>query len=252
MLRRDLDHLPEPIRRELGYVVRILFEEVEDAMRGAVSDHRRAGQILKVILFGSFARGDWVDDRVSGYRSDYDFLVVVNHEDLADAYRYWDKVADRFVRELTVTRTLGRPVNFIVHSLADVNDKLRRGRPFFLDVVRDGIVLYEAPHHPLESPRSLAPEDARAEAQAHYDHWFVSAAGFLRNSGYARADGDAAPAAFLLHQATERLYHCVLLVLTLYSPRAHRLEVLRSMAEALAPALAEAWPRSTPLRAALL
>jgi predicted nucleotidyltransferase/HEPN domain-containing protein len=245
MLRSDLDHLPEHIRQELDRVVQVLFEETDDAMRGAASAHRKAGQILKVILFGSFARGDWVDDRVSGYRSDYDLLVVVNHEDLTDSYRYWDKAADRFVRELTIAKTLGRPLNFIVHSLADLNDKLKRGRPFFMDILRDGVALYEAPNHPLEAPRALPPEEVRAEAQAYFEEWFPGALGFLDTSRYSQTQGRTKEAAFLFHQATERLYHCVLLVLTLYSPRAHRLEVLRSMAEDLDARLVEAWPRET-------
>ena len=33
-----------------------------------------------LILFGSRARGDWVDDQETGYRSDYDPLVVVENE----------------------------------------------------------------------------------------------------------------------------------------------------------------------------
>jgi hypothetical protein len=52
-------------------------------------------------------------------------------------------------------------------------------------------------------------------------------------------------AAFLLHQATERFYHCTLLVLTLYSPKSHKLNFLRSHAEQLDMRLAEAWPRGT-------
>lgn len=32
------------------------------------------------MLFGSYARGGWVEDRKSGYRSDYDLLVVVNNK----------------------------------------------------------------------------------------------------------------------------------------------------------------------------
>ena len=55
----------------------------------------------------------------------------------------------------------------------------------------------------------------------------------------------AKEAAFLLHQATERLYHCLLLVLTQYSPRSHKLNFLRSQCEQLAPELTEAWPRAT-------
>jgi predicted nucleotidyltransferase len=43
----------------------------------------KRGRILKLILFGSYARGDWVEDRKSGYRSDYDVLVVVNYDSFA-------------------------------------------------------------------------------------------------------------------------------------------------------------------------
>jgi HEPN domain-containing protein len=52
-------------------------------------------------------------------------------------------------------------------------------------------------------------------------------------------------AAFLLHQATERYYHCLFLVRTLYSPKTHNLNQLRQLAEALEPRLKEVWPRST-------
>jgi len=49
----------------------------------------------------------------------------------------------------------------------------------------------------------------------------------------------------MLHQATERLYHCISLVLTLYSPKSHKLNFLRSQAERLAPELIAAWPRES-------
>jgi len=51
--------------------------------------------------------------------------------------------------------------------------------------------------------------------------------------------------AFLLHQATERLYHCVLLVRTLYSPKTHNLSRLRQLAEDLEPRLKAVWPRDS-------
>jgi hypothetical protein len=47
----------------------------------------------------------------------------------------------------------------------------------------------------------------------------------------------------MLHQATERAYHCLLLTLTLYSPKSHRIKNLRSKAEDLDKRLVEAWPR---------
>lgn len=60
-----------------------------------------------------------------------------------------------------------------------------------------------------------------------------------------RADDVPRDAAFLLHQAAERFYHCVLLVLALYSPKSHKLTFLRSQAERIAPQLIAAWPRDT-------
>ncbi|WP_076730086.1 hypothetical protein [Methylobacterium radiotolerans] len=56
-------------------------------------------------------------------------------------------------------------------------------------------------------------------------------------------DGHSRQAAFLLHQVTESLYHRVLLVLTLYSQKLHRLDRLRSQAESLDARLIAAWPR---------
>ena len=77
----------------------------------------------------SYARGDWVEDRADGYISDYDLLVVVNNEAVTDPSEFWDKAGERFVRELTVTRHLATPVNFIVHTLDDFNRQLVHGRP---------------------------------------------------------------------------------------------------------------------------
>ncbi|WP_306460449.1 nucleotidyltransferase domain-containing protein [Brucella cytisi] len=207
-----LAHLPDRKRRELEQAVRILFEEMEDSLKTKLSDKGRRGRILKVALFGSYARGNWVEDHKSGYRSDYDLLVVVNNESFAEQYEAWEKAAERFLQELTVTRHLETPVNFIVHSIMDVNDQLARGRPFFVDIARDGIMLYEAPGNPLVSPKALSPEEARDEAQRHYQHWFPSAERFLKLANVAIQDGFQNEAAFLLHQTGERLYHCVLTV----------------------------------------
>ena len=242
-----LDHLPDTKRRELERVVKILFDEFEDATKTALSPKRKAGRILKVILFGSYARGDWVEDRLSGYRSDYDLLVVVNGQDFTDLHTYWDKADQHFIRELTVTQHIKTPVNFIVHSMDDVNDQLSRGRPFFSDIARDGIALYEAEGHPFAKPKALAPEEIRAEAQAYFDQWFDKARYGLSLVAGMIADRQPKYAAFTLHQAVESFYHCVLLTLTLYSPKSHRISVLRSQAENLDDHLRGIWPSDSKL-----
>ena len=244
-MRTELDHLQIPKRHELEHVVRVLFEEFDAALRSATQPWKKAGRILKIVLYGSYARGDWVDDPVGGYTSDYDFLVVVNDERLTDPADYWSAAEDRLLRELTITKSLSAPVNFIVHSLTDVNHQLERGRPFFIDIVQQGIALYEAEGFPFANARILPPKESTPEARKYFEKWFPSAEAFLRMAQGAFIAGDLNEAAFVLHQATERLYHCVLLVLTLYSPKSHKLNFLRSLAEGMDPRLMEAWPRST-------
>lgn len=244
-MKTGLEHLPESKRRELSRVVQILFAEFEDAISSRACASSKMARILKIVLFGSYARGDWVEDRKSGYRSDYDLLVVVNDDELADVIDYWAKADEHLLREYETTHTLSAPAHFIVHSLADVNQQLSQGRPFFTDLLRDGILLYEAPDHPFAKPRQFSPKEARKEAQAYFAEWFPSAGEFLQYGLDGISRGATKTAAFQLHQATERLYHCLLLTLTLYSPKSHKLSFLRAQAERLAPELIAAWPRAS-------
>ncbi|WEZ85515.1 HEPN domain-containing protein (plasmid) [Rhizobium sp. 32-5/1] len=240
-----LAHLPERKQRELQRVAAILFDEFEEVLKTKLSDKNKRGRILKLILFGSYARGDWVEDRKSGYLSDYDLLVIVNYGHFADQYAAWETAGERFTQELAITHHLTAPVNFIVHTYEEVNSQLARGRPFFVDIARDGIVLYEQQGFPLTSPKSLEPDEARAEAKRHFEHWFPDSTELIEGSTFYQERGNFNLAAFQLHQATERLYHCVLLVTALYSPKSHKLRFLRSQAERIAPQLISIWPNDT-------
>ena len=241
-MRTELDHLPAAKQRELAHIVRLLFEEFE-AATNKTNGFGKVARIYKIVLYGSYARGDWVDDPIGGYQSDYDILIVVSHDKLTDFVDYWSAAEDRLMRELTIAKKIGAPVNFIVHTLKDVNRQLDQGRPFFVDIVRQGIALYEAEGFDFHQPRELPPEEARAEAQGYFDKWYPSATMFLETAQFTISKGGLNEAAFILHQATERLYHCVLLVLRLYSPKSHKLNFLRSHCEEIAPELIEAWPR---------
>lgn len=242
-MRSGLDHLPSSKQLELKHVVRVLFEEFEAAHAMGTQKWKKQGRIFKIVLYGSYARGDWVDDPVGGYKSDFDILIVVNDDRLTD-FEFWSVADDRLMRDVTIHKSLTAPVNFIVHTLTDLNQRLERGEPFFVDISDQGIALYEADGFPLAAPRKLPADDARAEAQKHFDRWFESAARRAELASAALAKGYLNEAAFDFHQATERFYHCALLVLTLYSPKSHRLNFLRSHAEEVAPELVEAWPRA--------
>lgn len=243
-MRTDLDHLPANKQRELERVVQILFEEFEDAFALAKHEWKKAGRILKVILYGSYARGGWVDEphTAKGYKSDFDLLIIVNDKRLTDQVKYWAKLDDRLMREYGITGTLNTPVNFIVHTLQEVNDGLAHGRYFFMDVAREGVALYQSDDIELHTPKPKTPKQALAMAQEYFDEWLPSAQQFLIQGTEAAARGWTNKAAFELHQACERLYHCVLLVVTFYTPHVHNLGFLRTQAERLDRRLTYVWP----------
>ena len=83
-MRSDLDHLPDKQQGELAHVIGILRQEFGRAIATATQPWKKNGKILKVILFGSYARDDWVDEPENGYQSDFDLLIIVSHEDLTD------------------------------------------------------------------------------------------------------------------------------------------------------------------------
>ena len=126
-----------------------------------------------------------------------------------------------------------------------MGDGLAHGRFFFTDIARDGIVLFEADDRPLPEPKPKTPQQALAMAQEYFEEWFPSAAEFLDNYRFNLTRGRRNNAAFQLHQAAERLYHCVLLASTFYTPHNHNLAFLRIQAERLDIRLVDAWPRST-------
>ncbi|WP_433910774.1 HEPN domain-containing protein [Sphingomonas yabuuchiae] len=244
-MRDDVAHLPDKKRRDLDRIVEVLFAEFEQATSLSTQKWWRQGRILKVILYGSYARGDWVDDPIGGYQSDYDILVVVNDERLTEPEEFWAKADDQFVREVTISKRISAPVSFIVHSLADVNNQLTQGRPFFIDVIEQGIALYEVEDYPFVTPQPLEPKAARAEAAKHFDYWFPLSVHALKLAEASQQNGVPRDAAFMLHQSVERAYHCLLLTLTLYSPKSHKLNFLRSQAEPLVHELIAVWPRDT-------
>lgn len=244
-MRTDLDHLPEAKQRELAHVVEVVREGFAEAISRRTMERFRNGKILKIILFGSYARGDWVEDPVGRYFSDFDLLVIVSHEDLTDVPEFWAKTEDRLLEELSEGKQLRTPVSLIYHSLEDVNEKLRLGRFFFIDILREGVLLFDEPGQAFAEPQPLSPREALDESRAFFDEWFHNAQYSQRLASYAVSDGELNHAAFLLHQATERLYQCLFLVRTLYTPKTHNLNRLRALAEDMEPSLKQVWPGST-------
>ncbi len=245
-MKRDIDHLPEKQQAELARIRTTLLTEFDASIAGGTQTWRKHGKILKIILFGSYARSDWVDEPENGYLSDFDLLIIVSNEKLTDIADYWYVAEDKILHDPAI----GRTVNIIVHDLAEVNAAIGRGEYFWTDIVRDGVVLYELPGHPLAAPQPMTPSNAFALAERYLETkradlgaWLEDAERWLNRSG----EGSHARkrTAFHLHQAVETAYILSLLVYTFYFPRSHNIKFLRSLAEDVDKALISAWPRET-------
>ena len=225
-MKTSIEHLPEKKQTQLAAMAaRIRAEAPAAAM---------------VVLFGSHARGDWVEDPETGYRSDFDLLVVVEQAEEAEDHALWARV-EAAVREIASPTT----VTLIVHDVRFLNQQIRRGQFFFAEVVSQGIALFDAKRFTLAKPKGVTPEARRAIAQEYFDHWFASAGEFFAHYEFARDRRSNSIAAFQLHQAAERYFSAALLVFTGTKPTTHDLEELGKLVAPLHPRLAEPFPRAT-------
>ena len=168
-MRTDLDHLPQVQQDELKRVVAILMDEFETATARATQPWKRNGKIYKIILFGSYARDDWVDEPANGYQSDFDLLIVVSHRRPHRDRRLLVRRRGSILRDSTITR----PVNIIVHSIDEVNQALKRGEYFWVDIVRDGIALYELPCHELATPMPASRNRRVRDGADYFADWLA-------------------------------------------------------------------------------
>ncbi|MHC4250244.1 MAG: HEPN domain-containing protein [Planctomycetota bacterium] len=229
-MKTDLSYLPEDKQREVRRVAETIRNAVDPEM---------------IILFGSHARGDWVEDRyekdgvIYEYQSDYDILVIVRprHEE-GGSNRLYPRI-ERRIREILPP---GSPVNAIAHNFDHVNTKLAEGQYFFADVVKEGVLLYDSGRHKLAEPKALSDAERKEIAERDLGHWLRSADDFFFNFERSSETGRLSNAAFQLHQAAERYYTTMLLVHIGYKPKTHDLEKLRKLATTQVPELIRVFP----------
>jgi HEPN domain-containing protein/predicted nucleotidyltransferase len=200
----------------------------------------------KIILFGSYARGDWVEELGTNgyykYQSDFDLLVIVDEKKLARKWEKWDRMEDNILRSALVKT----PVCIITHNIQYVNEMLRQGQYFFFDISKEGILIYDSKKSALvKSKKKKSPEERRKLASEDFDFWYNSANNFFKTFQTAFAEGKYKYAAFELHQAVERYYSAILLVFTTYRPKLHDIKKLGKLAAAHDPKLLTVFPKGT-------
>lgn len=231
-MKTTLTHLPDHKQAELRQIVAALIP--------------RYGEIEMIILFGSYARGTYVEDKyedkgiVYEYKSDYDLLIITTKNSQADNDSLISSIGGK-LEELS----LPTPVNPIFHGIDFVNAELRDGSYFFDEIKRDGVLLFSTSRYRLDEKQPKSPAEQKAKAQKYFEAWFESANDFFDSYGTDFKKEKFKVAAFLLHQATERYYGAIQLVFTGYKPKTHDIEVLGRLAKALDMEFGKVFPRAT-------
>ena len=224
---RTIPHLPVIKQRQLCAIVHII---------------RATADVERVILYGSHARGDWVDDPANGYLSDLDLAVLVASPALAADESLWADCQDR-AREVAGDT----PVSLIVHTVDEVRQQLARGSSFFRDLITEGVALYDAGDVAITVP-ALTPAMHHALAQEAFPRYSEHAAQLYRSFERNLAHGSLAIAAFELHQVAETILKAVLVVFTAYLPKMHDLDELGRRCTRACPNLGPLLPQDAPDR----
>lgn len=215
-MKTSITHLPENKQYEITRIVDIIRDVVKPE---------------KIILFGSHAKGTYVEHRyqtkdgiIHEYISDYDFLVVTK-DNPEKTYVQESKIMDRVDH-------FNPPVNLEIHDIDYINEGLSWGQYFFTDIVKEGILLYDSKSVQFVEPRILTAVEEREKAQRYLDIWFPTSSGFLEGVKFYLTKNELKIGAFNLHQAAESLYYSLLLVFTGYKPKTHNLWKLRKKTKA--------------------
>jgi len=246
-LKSSLDHLPPARQAEFARIQEVILEELETRIKADGKARAKRYRLLKLVLFGSFAKGTWFEDSRSGRASDIDLLAIVSHEALTEMSAFWGEVEDRLYTDPLVKRD----VSIIVHTLQDVNRQLKDGQYFFSEIIQQGILLYEDtepdrngnPKNLLAKPALPDPQRAYGQAAEYASYWKRAAEQFLtigRQGIEAGAEWER-NTAFQLHQAAESAYRMFLLTTTLYAPGTHHLGKLRNIARTIDDRIDEVW-----------
>ena len=211
-------------------------------------------QIAMIILFGSYARGNWVrdcyvEDHITyRYESDLDIMLVVKSSRYAGSQDrgLQRKIEERLENKNLRGRSFGQPwVTFITETIQRVNKELEKSQYFFSDIKKEGVILYDSGEFKLAEPRDLSWKERKEIAQDDFDQWFPDGVEFFLLANFSIKNKLFNKAAFLLHQATESFYTAILLVFTGYKDKIHDIETLGSLASNYSEELLKIFPRNT-------
>tara|TARA_R110000850_G_scaffold230981_1_gene355929 strand:+ start:5021 stop:6004 length:984 start_codon:yes stop_codon:yes gene_type:complete len=246
-LNQSLDHLSPKRQQALARARDIILEELKARAESRGTSKAKRYRLLKLILFGQFAREVGPSNIPPSTRSGMNLLVIVSHRDLTRMSAFWEEVEDRIMND----RQVKCPVTLIIHTLPDVNRHIKDDAYFFTEIITQGIMIHEdmepgkngRPKNILARPSGSDSQRAFEIGLAHHLNGKESAEAFLaigRTCIGGKRPSDKI-AAFQLNQAAESAYRMFLLTVTQYAPASHHLGRLRSLARAIDPRIDDAW-----------
>jgi len=215
-------------------------------------------KIAMIILFGSYARGDWVIDKylrghiTYTYNSDLDLMVVLRnwrnngYESIPLKHKIQKRLEDKSLTSSGLAGSTDPSVTLVLEPIAHFNSQLEKGRYFFTDIKKEGVLLYDNGEFTLAEARELPWKERIEIAEKDYRKWFKRGMGFLWACEHQLEIGCHELAAFQLHQATESFYNTILLVFSGYKPKLHDILELGKRARIYSQKLFGVFPYETP------
>ncbi|GAB4171362.1 MAG: HEPN domain-containing protein [Rickettsiaceae bacterium] len=245
-MKTTLTHLPKD---KLSYV-----QEVADVI---ITEMKKSKQgLVYLILFGSYARGDWVFERGYDeeekhnytYISDLDLLIVTEQE-CHDNSPIIKKTKRKLPKVNMLPSLIELPdVSIIVHTVEHFNSMLEDNSYFFNDIKKEGVLLYDSGQYPMANPKSFTQTERKAKAIEGYEEWFGQAKSFLNSSlnlGPSEDRNIRRIRAFMLHQACENAFVAANLVFNDDRRKLHDLIKLEKEVARIEPEFLRSFPKQT-------
>ncbi len=235
-MKNSTDFLPEQKQRDLRELVGLIRDEVKD--------------VVMIILYGSYARNSYVDcdeRRDFGvktfYISDYDILIVTRKRMGSGLPTIKARISDRFMKGKSVEFQT-RP-QIINESISKFNNALSEGRYFYVDILTQGIVLYDSGEYQLATPRDLNFSEILNMAEEYYCGKLHKAKRHYEYFKLDYSDKEYTFSTYNLHQVVEHLLKAIPLVFILYGHKEHELNMLLEKCKTYTLELAKVFPRDT-------
>ena len=236
-MKDSIAYLPKDKQAELNFLVKEIL--------------KRLPQTEFIILFGSYARGNYVrrsvrieDGGIPTVKiSDYDIYVITSGINSKKAETVLDNVEDIFFAGKDFDRDT--PVEFINDDIKMLNKYLEEGRYFYTQIKQEGIILYNSGNHKLARRRKLNFAEIKEQAQAYLDEKYDRGNSFLRQAKYANEYKEYRMEPLKMHQDCENYKNANRMTFNLLNIKQQNLSKLSSATKRYSEDLATVFPQDT-------